>query len=682
MYCRGKENGIYILQSIDHDPFDLGTTRDTLGTTPEGGDGKIVVQNVQGRQNQNQRNFARGAGVARNRGAQNRAGNANDFDFLKDKMLLDASSSEWCKLDEEEHALFWMRIPTAQVKIHGQLGPQSEDLKIYMSVHQMHPIFSKEQFDEVQRSLVKEVRAMEAEVDQNVIDKKCREIERKNLLITNENLIANCIARMCLLLPTALTCGTMPADPQGNNTPVEYNLVVQIILWYLDSGFSKHMTGDRSRLRNFVKKFIGTVRFINDHFGAIMGYGDYVIGDNVISRVYYVEGLGHNLLSVGQFFDSDLEVAFKKHTCFVRDLDGVDLIKGSRGTNLYTISVEEIMRSSPICLLSKASKNKSWLWHCHLNHLNFGTLNDLARKDLVRGLHMLKFEKDHLCSACQLGKSRKATHKPITVNTIMEVLHTLYMDLCGPMRDETPKFVVKLLKQLQADLNKTVRNVRTDNGTEFVNKDLTAYYESVDITHEKTIPRTPQPNDVVERWNRTLVEAAQTMLIFSKAPMFLWAEAIATACYTQNRSLIHTLHNKTPYELVHDKKPDLSFLRVFGALCYPTNDSEDLGKLKAKADISSGPAPNLLMPGPISFGLVPNPTPAAPYVHPTYKELEILFQPMFDEYFEPPTVDRLVPPVLAAQVPVNPSGSSVSISVDQDAPLGNHSPSSSDHQSC
>ncbi|GKF01746.1 retrovirus-related pol polyprotein from transposon TNT 1-94 [Tanacetum coccineum] len=171
-------------------------------------------------------------------------------------------------------------------------------------------------------------------------------------------------------------------------------------------------------------------------------------------------------------------------------------------------------------------------------------------------------------------------------------------------------------------------------------------------------------------------------------------------------------------------KPDLSFLRVFGALCYPTNDSEALGKLKAKADIgffvgyapnrkgyriynkrtcqimetihvtfdeltgqtdpihsSSGPAPNLLMPGPISFGLVPNPTPVAPYVSPTYKELEILFQSMFDEYFEPITVDHLVPPVPTAQVPVNPSDPSVSISVDQDEPLGNHSPSASDHQS-
>ncbi|GJQ94037.1 retrovirus-related pol polyprotein from transposon TNT 1-94 [Tanacetum coccineum] len=347
------------------------------------------------------------------------------------------------------------------------------------------------------------------------------------------------------------------------------------------------MTGDRSRLSNFVKKFIGTVRFGNDHFGAIMGYGDFVIGDSVISRVYYVEGLGHNLLSVRQFCDSDLEVAFRKHSCYVRDTNGVELIKGSCGSNLYTISVEDMMKSSPICLLSKASKNKSWLWHRRLNHLNFGTINDLARKDLVRGLPRLKFEKDHLCFAGQLGKRKKHTHTPKTENTNLEVLNTIHMDLCGSMRvqtingkkyilvivddysrftwvkflrskDETPEFVIKILKQIQVGLNKTIRYFHTDNGTEFVNQVLTQYYESVGIFHQKSVPRTPQQNGIIERRNRTLVEAARTMLIFFKALMFLWAEAVTTACYTQNRSLIRTRHNKTPYELVHDKKPDLT----------------------------------------------------------------------------------------------------------------------------
>ncbi|GKA40859.1 retrovirus-related pol polyprotein from transposon TNT 1-94 [Tanacetum coccineum] len=257
------------------------------------------------------------------------------------------------------------------------------------------------------------------------------------------------------------------------------------------------MIGDRSRLKNFVKKFIGTVRFENDHFGAIMGYGDYIIGKSVISRVYYVEELRNNLFSVGQFCDSDLEVAFRKHSCYVRDTDGVELIK-----------VQTINGKKYILVI----------------------VDDYSRFTWVKFLRS---------------------------------------------KDETPEVVIKFLKQIQVGLNKTVRNIRTDNGTEFVNKDLTDYYERVGIFHQKTVLRTPQQNDVVERQNRTLVEAARTMLIFSKAPMFLWAEAVATACYTQNRSLIHTRHCKTPYELVHDKKPDLTFFRVFGALCYPTNDKLD-----------------------------------------------------------------------------------------------------------
>ncbi|GJW32397.1 hypothetical protein Tco_0052429 [Tanacetum coccineum] len=152
-----------------------------------------------------------------------------------------------------------------------------------------------------------------------------------------------------------------PTSPENQEIIASMQSASHTVLWYLDSSCSKHMTGDRSRLRNFVKKFIGIVRFENDHFGAIMGYEDYVIGDSVISLVYYVEGLGYNLFSVGQFYDSNLEVAFKKHSCYVLDTDGVELIKGSHGSNLYTISIEDMMKSSLICLLSKASKNKSWL---------------------------------------------------------------------------------------------------------------------------------------------------------------------------------------------------------------------------------------------------------------------------------------------------------------------------------
>ncbi|GJW08594.1 integrase, catalytic region, zinc finger, CCHC-type containing protein [Tanacetum coccineum] len=333
--------------------------------------------------------------------------------------------------------------------------------------------------------------------------------------------------------------------------------VLQIVLSYLNSSCSKHMTGDRSRIRNFMKKFIRTVRFKNDHFGAIMGYGDYVIGDSVISRVYYVEGLGHNLFSVGQFCDSDLE------------------------------------------------------------------------------------------------------------------------------KDETPEFVIKFLKQIQVGLNKTVRYIRTDIGTEFVNQVLTEYYESVSIFHQKSVPRTPQQIGIIERWNYTLVEAARTMLIFSTALMFLWVEAVATACYTQNRSLIHTRHNKTPYELVHDKKPDLKFLYVFGALCYPTNDSEDLGKLRPTADIG------------IFIGYAPNRKGYRIYNKRTQRIMETIHM-QFDKLTEPMapvhistrpepilltprqiSVERPVPPAPAVQVPIASAGTPSSTIIDQDAPSTSYSPSSS-----
>ncbi|GKA34539.1 retrovirus-related pol polyprotein from transposon TNT 1-94 [Tanacetum coccineum] len=389
---------------------------------------------------------------------------------------------------------------------------------------------------------------------------------------------------------------------------------MQIVLWYLDSGCSHHMTGDRSKLINYVEKFIGTVRFGNDQFVAIIGYGDYKLGDTIILRVYYVEGLSHNLFSVGQFCDGGLEVAFRQHTCHIRNKDMGELLQGSRSTNLYSISLNDMLSASPVCLLSKASSTKSWLWHRRLNHLNFGTLNELARKDLVRGLPKLKYDKDHLCPSCQLGKSKKSSHPLKTVNTNTEILNTLHMDLCGPMRtksinkkkyilvivddytrfgwvrflrtkDETPEAIKKFIVMTQRALNATVRYVRTDNGTEFVNKTLTKFYESVGITHNTSVPRSPQQNGVVERRNRTLMEAARTMLIFAKAPLFLWAEVVATACYTLNRSLVHTLHGKTYYELLKGKKPELKYFRVFGSLCYPTNDYDDVGKLKAKADI-------------------------------------------------------------------------------------------------
>nr|GEU66773.1 retrovirus-related Pol polyprotein from transposon TNT 1-94 [Tanacetum cinerariifolium] len=134
-------------------------------------------------------------------------------------------------------------------------------------------------------------------------------------------------------------------------------------------------------------------------------------------------------------------------------------------------------------------------------------------------------------------------------------------------------------------LKVSVRRIRTDNGTKFVNQKLREYYKEDGISHETSVARSLQQNGVVERRNRTLIEAARAMLIYAQALLFLWAEAVATACFTQNHFIIRLRHGKTPYELLHSKLPDLSFFYVFHALCYPTNDSENLGKLQPKADI-------------------------------------------------------------------------------------------------
>ncbi|GKC56343.1 retrovirus-related pol polyprotein from transposon TNT 1-94 [Tanacetum coccineum] len=348
-----------------------------------------------------------------------------------------------------------------------------------------------------------------------------------------------------------------------------------------------------------------------------------------------------------------------------------------------------------------------------------------------------------------MGKSKKKPHKPKSEYTNQEKLYLLHMDLYGPMRVasvngkkyilvivddysrftwvkclrskyEASDFIIKFLNMIHVRLKVPVRRIRTDNGTEFVNQTLREYYDTIVISHETSISRSPQQNGVVERRNHTLIEAARTMLIYAKALLFLWAEAVATACYTQNRSIIRLRHGKTPYELLHDKLPDLSFFHVFGALCYSTNDSENLGKLQPKADIgifigyaptkkafqiynrhtrciietilvdfdeltamasehsSSGPALYEMTPTTISSELVPNPPPSTPFVPPSRTDWDLLFQLLFNELLTPPpSVDCLAPEVIApiAEVVAPESavstGSPFSTTVDQDAPSPN-----------
>nr|GEV87815.1 retrovirus-related Pol polyprotein from transposon TNT 1-94 [Tanacetum cinerariifolium] len=236
--------------------------------------------------------------------------------------------------------------------------------------------------------------------------------------------------------------------------------VVQIVLWYLDSRCSKHMTGNHSQLMNFISKFLATVRFGNDQIARIMRYGDYQLGNVIILRVYYVEELGYNLFSIDQLCDVDLEVAFRKNTCFIRNLEAVDLLSGSRDINLYTISLDDMLKSSSICLLSKESKTKSSI---NGQRYILVTVDDYSRFTWVTFLKT---------------------------------------------KDEAPVAIIKCIKNIQVRLNATVQNVRTYNGTKIFNHTLHEFYENVGISHQTSVARTPQQNDVVERQNRTLVEVA------------------------------------------------------------------------------------------------------------------------------------------------------------------------------
>ncbi|GJZ08745.1 retrovirus-related pol polyprotein from transposon TNT 1-94 [Tanacetum coccineum] len=158
------------------------------------------------------------------------------------------------------------------------------------------------------------------------------------------------------------------------------------------------------------------MKFRNDQIAPILGYGDLVQGNVTIKRAYYFEGLNHNLFFVGQFCDADLEVAFRKSTCYICDLKGNDLLTGSRGTDLYSITLQDTSTPNLICLMAKATSSQAWLWHRHLSHLNFDTINLLSKNDIVTGLLKLKFVKDHLCSFCELGKAKQKTR--VIVKTI------------------------------------------------------------------------------------------------------------------------------------------------------------------------------------------------------------------------------------------------------------------------
>ncbi|GJQ89443.1 retrovirus-related pol polyprotein from transposon TNT 1-94 [Tanacetum coccineum] len=298
--------------------------------------------------------------------------------------------------------------------------------------------------------------------------------------------------------------------------------------------------------------------------------------------------------------DADLEVAFRKSTCFVRDLQGNDLLTGNRGTDLYTISLQETTSSTPICLMAKASPTQAWLWHRRLSHLNFDYINLLSKKDVVIGLPKLKYVKDQLCSSCEVSKAKRSSFKPKTVPSSKGRLNLLYMDLCGPMRDETPEVLKDFLTMIQRNLQAPVISVRTDRGTEFLNKTLNAFFKEEGIEHQTSTPRTPEQNNVMkEKGDPCILVGYSTQSkgyrVYNK----------------RTRFIVESIH------LRFDEIKEMSETFV-------ANDTSGLVPQRQKASDydNPDPAPELQ-----------NVSPSADTIVPSQQELDLLFGSLHDEFF-------------------------------------------------
>ncbi|GJS94841.1 putative ribonuclease H-like domain-containing protein [Tanacetum coccineum] len=381
------------------------------------------------------------------------------------------------------------------------------------------------------------------------------------------------------------------------------------------------MTGNKEKLADFVKIKGGTVTFGGGD-GQITGKGTIRTSTFNFENVYYVEELKNfNLFSVSQICDTKNKVLFTDKECLVlsKEFQLPDssqvVLRVPRRHNLYCFNLAHIHPEREIkCLLAKASLDESTKWHRRMAHVNFKNMNKLAKHGLVNGLPSKLFTNEHNCVACNKGKQHKASYKAITaVSTISEPLQLLHMDLFGPTsirsidhkyyylvvtddfsrfswvfflvtKDETFYLLRDFITFVENQLTKKVKAIRCDNGTEFKNSSLIELFGSKGIKRDYSVARTPQQNGVAKRKNRTLIKAARTMLADSKLPTMFWTEAVSTACYVLNRVLVTRPHNKTPYELLSGKVPNVSHLKPFGCHVTILNTSDHLGKFEGKAD--------------------------------------------------------------------------------------------------
>ncbi|KAD0241433.1 hypothetical protein E3N88_44569 [Mikania micrantha] len=395
-------------------------------------------------------------------------------------------------------------------------------------------------------------------------------------------------------------------------------------IWYVHSGGSMHNTGSRSLLNDYFTGRKGFVSFGNDAKGYIIGKGYVTNGEIRFDDVNHVENLKYNLLSVSQMCDKGHISLFTKQDCRIlssevlpligKVLNEYTLLKANRVGKVYAFDLsKKISVKGHPCLFSKASLKESNLWHRRLGHVNLKNMNQLVKHGLVRGLPMKDFSCDENCTACLKGKQHKVSFPSIGDPKSTTCLQMLHMDLFGPVKvmsmakkkyclvivddysrfvwtfflhskDEVAKSIINFVLYVEKQYSLPVKCVRSDNGTEFRNHILDEFYLSKGIKRQYSIPRTPEQNGVVERKNRTLIEAARTMLADSGLPLTFWAEAVNTACYVQNRVLVNQRWLKTPYEVLHTLTPLISFFRAFGCPCYILNTKDQLKKFDSKVD--------------------------------------------------------------------------------------------------
>ncbi|KAJ9561101.1 hypothetical protein OSB04_006261 [Centaurea solstitialis] len=403
----------------------------------------------------------------------------------------------------------------------------------------------------------------------------------------------------------AATDSTSPTDNSGSIVLWDKGI------WYLDSGCSRHMTGSKSVLSNYREERGPAVTFGGNGKGQTRGYGTLTNGVTTFKRVAYVEGLMHNLLSISQLCDKNHKVSFSKKKCKVKNRRKEVILTGVRHADIYIINMNT--STDNFCFVSRASSDTNWLWHKRLSHLNFKTLNQLCINNLVIGLPDFRYTKVSLCSACEKGKQTRASFKSKQISSISSPLQLLHMDLFGPVnvqsiagkkytlvivdeysrytwvfflrsKSDAPEEIILFVRKMERLNNLTVRSIRSDHGTEFKNSTLETFFDQKGISQNFSSVRTPQQNGVAERRNRTLIEAARSMLSEANLATQFWAEAVNTACYTQNRSLIVKRFRRTPYELFRNRKPSIEHLHIFSCVCYILNNKDNLGKFDSKSD--------------------------------------------------------------------------------------------------